>query len=134
MMTTTMTTMTTTTTMMMVSDGGDGDGDGDLDGDGDGDGDGDYDDDDDEDGDGDEDKDDEDASKSGVQSNWSPALCDCHNPHNVATQPVDRSSRIRAAVPASYFLPKSNSDKILSTLAGAEPVLQAGLPLKIAPL
>ena len=128
MMTTTMTTMTTTTTMMMVSDGGDGDGD--LDGVGVGDGDGD--DDDDEDGDGDEDKDDEDASKSGVQSNWNPALCDCQNPRNVATRPVDRSSRIRTA--ASYFLPKSNSDKILSTLAGVEPVLQAGLPLKIAPL
>ena len=122
------TTMTTTTTMMMVSDGGDGDGD--LDGDGDGDGD----DDDDEDGDGDEDKDDEDASKSGVQSNWSPALCDCQNPRNVAKQPVARSSRIRALPAASYFLPKSNSDKILSTLAGVEPVLQAGLPLKIAPL
>ena len=123
----------------MVSDGGDGDGD--LDGDGDGDGDGD--DDDDEDGDGDEDKDDEDASKSGVQSNWSPALCDCQNPRNVAKQPVARSSRIRALpvdrssrirTAASYFLPKSNSDKILSTLAGVEPVLQAGLPLKIAPL
>ena len=120
-MTTTMTTMTTTTTMMMVSDGGDGDGD--LDGDGDGDGD----DDDDEDGDGDEDKDNEDASKSGVQSNWSPALCDCQNPRNVATQPVDRSIQIRALPAASYFLPMSNSVKILSTLAGAGPLLLAGL-------